>query len=325
MTTPANAASLTDMRFFVAAYEERSFTAAAQRENATQSGVSQHVAKLERALGIPLFLREKGGIQPTSAAAAYYSRCLDVLRACQAASASVAGLKGELAGEITIGLMPTMTRSALAPALARFAEAHALVKVKVVEAYSGALTRDVRAGAFDFAIVPAFAGGPGLRVRPFLTTPETLVSAARKGPAAGIANLSPVRLADLGAMKIVLPGPDNTRRQTLATYFATHRVEVARTMELDAMMGTLDYVAGSDWVTVLPGVMMAGGSDSERFRVNPIAGPRLDLDLVSIEPSRRALSPAAAEFYALLEAQTRRLNGMWDTRKRGAAAKVRRG
>ena len=219
-----------------------------------------------------------------------------------------------LSGEISIGLMPTMTRSALAPALRRFTADHPGVAVRVVEAYSGALTREVRAGTFDFAIVPAFAGGPGLRVRHFLTTPETLVSRrAGKGPAAKLRHMRPVQLSELGPLVIVLPGGANTRRQTLATYLATHEIEIARTMELDAMMGTLDLVAGSDWVTILPGVMMAadGASKNGTFKVNPIAAPRLDLDLVVIEPARRALSPAAAAFYATLQAETGRLNAVW--------------
>jgi DNA-binding transcriptional LysR family regulator len=309
-------ASLTDIRLFVAAYEERSFTRAAARENATQSGVSQHVAKLERQLGLPLFVREKRRIAPTRAADAYYARCLDVLRACEAAGASLAALKGELIGEISVGLMPTMTRSALAPTLARFAAEHPAVGVKVVEAYSGVLTREVRSGALDFAIVPAFAGLPGLRVRPFLTTPETLVSSRERGPSAGLGHLAPVRLSSLGPLRIVLPGPANTRRQTLTTYFATHGIEIERTMELDAMMGTLEYVAGTDWVTVLPGVMMASDVAGGRFRVNPIARPRLDLDLVIIEPARRALSPAASAFFDILGEETRRVNEVWKPDRR---------
>ena len=304
-------ASFTDIRLFVAAYEERSFTLAAQRENATQSGVSQHIAKLESRLGAALFVRDKGRIAPTPAADAYYVRCLDVLRAYEAASGSLEGLAGRLSGEISVGLMPTMTRSALAPALARFSGEHPNVAVKVVEAYSGALTRDVRAGLYDFAIVPAFAGGAGVKVRPFLSTPETLVSRKAGGAAHGARHLAPVRMVDLGPLKLVLPGPDNTRRQTLATYFATNGVEVARTMELDAMMGTLDYVGSSDWVTVLPGVMMANDVDERRFKVNPLAAPRLDLDLVSIEPTRRALSPPAAAFFTILAAETQRLNQAW--------------
>lgn len=37
--------SLRGIRLFVAACEELSFTLAAQRENATQSGVSQHIGE----------------------------------------------------------------------------------------------------------------------------------------------------------------------------------------------------------------------------------------------------------------------------------------
>lgn len=304
-------ASLTDIRLFVAAYEEGSFTAAAAREHATQSGVSQHVAKLERQFRVALFVRDRGRITPTPAAEAYYARCLDVLRAQEAASASLAAHAQGLTGEISVGLMPTMTRSALAPALTRFMAEHPNVAVRIVEAYSGVLTRDVRAGLFDFAIVPAFAGAAGLRVRPFLTTPETLVSAGRGGPRGRAGHLAPVRLRDLGPLKLVLPGPDNTRRQTLSTYLATHGVAIERSIELDAMMGTLDTVAGSDWVTVLPGVMMAAEVERAGFTVNPLADPPLDLELVAIEPSRQSMKPAAAAFFAVLESETRRLNDLW--------------
>ena len=333
-------ASLRDIRLFVAAYEERSFTVAADREHATQSGVSQHIAKLEQHFQVRLFTRDKGRVAPTPAADAYYTRCLDVLRAHDAAGASLAGHTTGLTGEISVGLMPTMTRSALAPALTRFTAAHPNVTVRIVEAYSGVLTRDVRAGIFDFAIVPAFAGQPGLKVRPFLTTPETLVSrnvaggrlptgessATKQNVAGGRLptgespatkqngarhHLRPVRLADLGPLKLVLPGPANTRRQTLITYFAANGVEIERTIELDAMMGTLDTVAGSDWVTVLPGVMMAAEVERASFTVNPILDPPLDLDLVVIEPARRAMSPPAAAFFQALELETHRLNDCW--------------
>ena len=59
--------SLRQIRLFVAAYEEGSFTAAAHRENATQSGVSQHIHKLEARFGAALFSRDTGAIHPTPA------------------------------------------------------------------------------------------------------------------------------------------------------------------------------------------------------------------------------------------------------------------
>lgn len=49
--------SLRHPPLFVAASEERSFTAAARRETAAQSCASQHIRKLEEASGVPLFVR----------------------------------------------------------------------------------------------------------------------------------------------------------------------------------------------------------------------------------------------------------------------------
>lgn len=299
--------SLRDIRLFVAAYEERSFTAAAQRENATQSGVSQHVKNLEEAFGVQLFSREKGKIAPTPAADAYYRRCIDVLRSHEGASRALLAYASGLDGQIVVGLMPTMTRCSVAPALARFVDAHPNVNVRVIEGYSGALTQMVRAGDLDFAIVPAFAGAPGLKSKLFVRTPELLVAAPGAARVAGQA----VRLADVGPLKLVLPSSVNTRRVTLETYCATVGARIERIVELDAMFGTLDFVARSDWVTILPAIMMGDG-DAPGFTVNPIVDPPLSLDLVLIEPARRPLAPAAAIFLGLLDDEARRLTAAWD-------------
>ena len=135
-----------DILLFVAAYEERSFTAAAVREGATQSGVSQHVRKLEERFGARLFTRDAGRVSPTPAADRYYLRCLDVLRAHAEAAQALRDCSTGLSGTVTVGLMPTVTRCALAPALAGFTDSHPNVSVTVHEGYSGALTERVRHG-----------------------------------------------------------------------------------------------------------------------------------------------------------------------------------
>ena len=297
--------ALRDIRLFVAAYEERSFTAAAEREHATQSGVSQHIRKLEQRFGVDLFFRERGRVAPTPAGDAYYLRCVDMLRLDEVANAEVARFGKGLKGEVTIGLMPTMTRCALAPALDRFGTQHPNVNVRVLEGYSALLTQQVRTGDLDFAIVPTAAGMAGLRSRQFLRTPEVLVSSATRGlkPAAT------VRLRDLGPLKLLLPGAMNTRNQTLKDYFSANEVAIERIMELDSMMGTLDYVGRSDWVTVLPKVMTARDL-GPGLRANLIVGPSLSLDLVLVEPARRPMSPAAGAIFALLEEETAALNAL---------------
>lgn len=307
--------SLRDMRLFVAVYEERSFTAAAAREKATQPGVSQHIRKLEDRLGVKLFARD-GAVLPTPAGNAYYRGCIEVLRAHEEAGRALKRFGGGLAGEIVVGLMPTVTRCSLAPALARFMEIHPNVAVRVVEAYSGILTEQVRAGELAFAIVPPVLGEVGLESRLFLRTPELLVSGRRSR----LQHLAPVRLADLGPLDLVVPSTANARRQRIETYLAANGVAVARRLELDTMFGTLDFVAGTDWVTILPGTMMVSDIEQRELTINPLADPALALDLVLIEPSRRPLAPAAEAFLEILAEEARRLDARW----RPARARRRR-
>lgn len=304
-----------DILLFVAAYEERSFTGAALREAATQSGVSQHVRKLEERFGARLFTREAGRVSPTPAGDLYYRRCLEVLRAHAAAAQVLRDCSAGLSGHVTVGLMPTVTRCALAPALASFTDTHPNVAVQVHEGYSFALTERVRHGELDFAVVPGFPGLPGLISRPFATTAEVLVAASGVSGSHGV----PVRLSDLGPLSIVLPGPANTRRQTVEGYIRSNGVEVARVITLDAMLATLDLVATTGWVAVLPGAMMARDRIQSRHTVRPLADPSLSLELVTIEASRRPLSPAAAEFRRVLLATTEAASRVWDTRPAGHA------
>jgi LysR family transcriptional regulator, nitrogen assimilation regulatory protein len=301
--------SLRDLRLFVAAYEERSFTAAAIRENATQSGVSQHIRKLEGLLGVDLFTRDKGQVAPTPAGHSYYQRCIDVLRAHATATDTAKSFRGGLRGTLVIGLMPTMTRCILAPVLSAYTAAHPNMAVRIVEGYSAPLTQQTQAGELDFAIVPNFPGLKGLRSQLFIRTPEVLVS----GHSAEPKDKGPLRLGSMGSLKLVLPSTINTRRQLIETYCRSNGVEIAQLVEMDAMLGTLDFVARSDWRTILPGIMMAIEDPSGQLVSNLINDPPLLLDLVLIEPSRRPMSQPAKVFLGMLLDEAQRLNTRWIT------------
>ena len=73
--------ALRQVRAVIAVCEEGSFTRAAERENGTQSGISQHVAAAERALGVKLFERTTTGVSPTPAGLRYYKRCVEAVGA----------------------------------------------------------------------------------------------------------------------------------------------------------------------------------------------------------------------------------------------------
>lgn len=298
--------SLRSIRLFVAAYEELSFTQAAHRENATQSGVSQHVGDLEASLGVRLFIRGVGSVRPTPAGTAYYSACIELLNAHERTLRAVKPFQASRTGEITIGMTPVMTRAVLAPAHARFAAENPNVTVRVIDSYFGDLTDRVRKGEMNFAIVPSAVGSKGVRTSLFARTPELLVS----GRDAGREHRRPVRLKDLGPLDLAAPGATNARRRMIDAYFTANAIVVKRLLEFDTMMGTLDLVARGEWSVILPLMMMEPELAGSRYAINPIVDPPLILELFLLEPARRMMDESALAFLGCLRTELERIDGV---------------
>jgi LysR family tcuABC transcriptional regulator len=306
---------LRQIRAVVAVCEEGSFTRAAARENATQSGISQHVAAVERALKVKLFERSTGAVTPTPAGLRYYKHCVAAVGALDRAADEALAFAGQVTGELRIGLMPTFTRAVLAPVLDDFVPRCPDVRLHIVEGYSWLLTEMVLDDQLDFAVVPAFEGTVGLKARFLVRDREVLIS----GPKRGLQPLAPVRLAQCAPLKIVVPGPDNIRRRNLDTYFQSHDVEIEAMLEMDAMIATLEFVARSDWVAVLPSIISVNDIGRGELTVNPIVSPELHAEFVVIQPTRRTLSTQARLFLERFEAEVAHIHRVWDEAIAGKA------
>jgi LysR family tcuABC transcriptional regulator len=299
--------ALRQIRAIIAVVEEGSFTRAAARENATQSGISQHVAAAERTLGIRLFERSANGVTPTPAGQLYYKRCIEAVSQIANANEEVRGFAARVSGDLRIGLIPTVTRAALAPPLADFKTRYPDVRLHIVEGYSGWLTDMVHAGELDFAVVPAAENRVGLKSRLIVRDREMLVSNA----SLGLTPLQPVRLKDCGPLKLILPGRTNVRRRNIEVYCQTHGVEITDVIEMDAMISTLQLVLRSDWVAILSGLICIADIGRPERVISPIYDPPLIAEFVVISPARRTLSTQAQLFLECFEAEIARIQEVW--------------
>ena len=310
--------SLHQVRAVIAVCEEGSFTRAASRENATQSGISQHISAVERSVGVRLFDRSAKGVRPTPAGTRYYRRCIEAVGTLQAAGEEMRALAGRVSGNLRVGLMPTFTRAALAPALKDYVRDYPDVKLKIVEGYSAVLTDMVLAAELDFAVVPTFEGRVGLKSRLLARDREMLIS----GRARGLKPLAPMRLADCLPLKIVVPGTHNIRRRNLETYFQTNGIPIEDRIEMDAMIGTLEFVARSDWVAVLPSIICINDVGRGDLVVNPIVDPPLFAEFVVISPARRPLGGEARRFLDRIEDEIAKIRARWKKTFRARSRKV---
>lgn len=144
--------TLDEIETFLTVMELGTVTAAAAHLNLSKSVVSKRVSDLERALQAALFLRNAGRVTPTEAALRLAEQLRPALGALTAATEGAArGVDGNapLRGRLAITAPMSFGTLFLGPILARFAQAHPELEMRVD--YDDR-TRDLIRDGFDLAI-----------------------------------------------------------------------------------------------------------------------------------------------------------------------------
>ena len=300
-------ATIQDIKLFVAAYEEPTFAAAATRAGATQPGVSYHIRQLENMLDTKLFIREKQNNLPTPAADKYYRYCLDVLRAYDEARAAMRPFKGTSGRRLTAGVIPSLTRRAMSPALKRYIDANPNDSLHIVEANGQVLASMVMTGEVDFALCAAIGDVAGVRARHLFSSNICLVSrggSARREP-------GEVRMSELDSIKLIWWGRCNTFRQLLQTYCRENDVQIDATIEIDSITGSLDLVRQSDWRMMLP-ITMLTRDDLEQLTIEKVVEPPISLSFFLVTRTTQAIDDEVEQFTTLVAEEARRICASWD-------------
>lgn len=289
MATPG--INIRALQAFIAVYEEQSFSRAAVRENATQSGMSTQVKNLELKLGTPLLVRERKRFELTPAGQHVYQEGQKILKSLIAAEKAVKDITGAVSGLVRFGMIPSLTRAVVTPALGQFKEEFPRVELSLLEEYSFSLMRRVLDGELDFAVVPSGDIPVGLTANYIGRDREMLVG--RRDSLPDWPHLSPVPLAALEGARLIVPSRLNVRRRRLETALSAHGVHVAEMLEMDGMLGTLEMVGGSDWMAVLPSAICHPDRGGAVRKLNVIADPPMSFDYVVVEKAETPLSRAA--------------------------------
>jgi DNA-binding transcriptional LysR family regulator len=144
---------LRQFRYFIAVAEELHFSRAAERLRIAQSGLSQQIKQLERAVGVQLLIRDRRGVQLTEAGRVFLDQARLTLEFADRAVASAVmaerGKKAFLRVGTTILAMPPMAGRLLQAFEDRFPD----VEVELHPRLISELIDGVSTFALDVAIV----------------------------------------------------------------------------------------------------------------------------------------------------------------------------
>lgn len=200
-STAAPGFSLRQLAYFVAVAEAGTFAGAAARLHVSASALSLALDELERVLGAQLTVRRRAhGVRLTAAGTDTLRRARRLLHDAGELAAATAGTGDEVAGTVLLGCYPTLAPAELPALLGRFAAAHPRARVELAEASQDVLSRRLRDGELDLALLYDHGLDPGLELTPLSSnTPYLVLPSGHR-----LAGRSSVHLAEVADEPMVL-------------------------------------------------------------------------------------------------------------------------
>ena len=145
--------NLRQLRTMIVLADIPSFAAAGEALGVSHSAVSLQVKTLEEELGLALVDRSRRPPALTDQGALLVERARDIMRLVD--EIAEIGDESRLAGELSIGIVPSALATLGPPALLLLRERHADIRLSVRAAVSGPLAQMVRHGDLDLAVTTA--------------------------------------------------------------------------------------------------------------------------------------------------------------------------
>lgn len=185
--------SLHQLTCFLATYEHRSLTRAAEALGYAQPSVSEQIRNLERSLDVPLFRRVGRGVVPTTVADTLRPYAERVLAAVDDAERAVGRVKSFETGTIRFGMFGSARFYASADLVADVLERYPGVRLELIGAHSIDVQDQLRRGQLEAALIAVSQlSSEGLTIMPVARDELVYISA---DPAALATPVTAERLA----------------------------------------------------------------------------------------------------------------------------------
>ena len=240
------------MRYFVAVADEGNFSRAAAKVRVAQPSLSQQIRKLEAEVGQPLFDRLPRSVVLTEAGRCLIDYARQILASIVDARRCVDELKGEVAGELAVGAIPTIAPYVLPGLVRKFQEHYPEVTLEIVEDVTEGITRRVAAGELDVALASTCQQTPTLRRQSLGTEP--LLALVPEGHPLAKKNL--VELDDLKSQRFLLLHEMHCLSQQVNHLLESRRLRPEIALAGSQLSTIANMVAASIGLSIVPQMMV---------------------------------------------------------------------
>ena len=279
------------LRYFVAVAEEGSFSRAAARVRVAQPSLSQQIRKLEAEVGQPLFDRLPRSVVLTEAGRCLIDYARQILASIGDARRCIDEFKGEIAGRVAVGAIPTIAPYVLPGLVVTFQNHYPQVTLEIVEDVTAGITRRIEAGELDVALASTCQQSPTLR-RERLGN-EPLLALVPEGHE--LAKKTEITFDDLKSQRFLLLHEMHCLSQQVHHLLESRRLHPEIALAGSQLSTIANMVAAGIGVSIVP-QMMARHHATPGCVTLQFATPVPERELNLLYNPLRFQSKAAAEF-----------------------------
>jgi DNA-binding transcriptional LysR family regulator len=296
--------TLQQLRYFLAAAEHGSFTAAARSLYVAQPSLSEQVRQLEAELGVDLFVRAGRGIALTEAGRAFRPEAAQVLEGIGRARDAVREVRELRGGTLAFGMYGTASGFLIADLVGDFRKRYPDVRLRLVGQNSSLVAEAVREGRLEAALVVLPVDDEGLELRP-VHREELVVVSRDPDRIAG-----PMTIERLAELPLVLYdadyGWDDPTRRQLAERAQPAGVTLRAVVEVEDMEAAIQLVARGVGDTVVARAVLGRMRGTRSLHATPFEDPMWET-FALIARRDAPVSPATRAFVELVERRLERL------------------
>ena len=234
---------------FLKVYEKKNFTKASSELALTQPAVSKHIRSLEDELGVLLFYRKSGTLEPTRegrTVAKYARRKMSLDHNMRKEIRNMQNLVTSL----SVGITHTAESNASTEALANYATAHEHLKLKIISDSTDRLISMIKDYKLDMAIIESRVNDSALK-SVTLDTDSLVLAVAPNHPLAGKPS---VTIDDIRKEKLIIRSRHSGTRSMFVSSLEAKDIHLSDfniLMEIDNIAAIKDLIRQGFGVSVL--------------------------------------------------------------------------
>lgn len=145
--------NLQQLEYIIAVDSYRHFARAAEASFITQPTLSMMIQKLEEELSVKIFDRSRQPVIPTREGAEIIERAKKIIADVNRLKEYTKELKGEVSGELHLGIIPTLAPYLLPLFLKSYAQKYPGLTIYIKEMVTSDIIRNLKSGALDMALL----------------------------------------------------------------------------------------------------------------------------------------------------------------------------